>query len=251
MLLVRLMIVHGTTSHVAQRLRLDTYRLFLASNPNTHLLAIDYRGWGYSTGTPNEAGVILDGLTALNWVLDTAGVDPSRVLLVAQSLGTGIAMGVAEEYHEQNPGKPLAGIVTIASFTSLRRLVLNYRMGGYIPLLGLLNLIPKVGDWFVRNFLRASFDSAERMKRLARTMKFTITLVHATNDWEISYLHSRELFRIACNGDTQVVETIKTNQVTKEADGGRIRLIETSWGGHNDVQIGDAVINAVISAWRS
>jgi len=223
-----------------------------ASNPNTHLLAIDYRGWGYSSGTPNEDGLILDGLTALNLVIDTAKIDPSRILLVAQSLGTGIAMGVATEYHDQNPGKPLAGIVNIASFTSLRRLVLGYWMGGFLPLLGPFNLFPKAGDYFVHKYLRASFDSAERMGRLVGTTKqsnFSITLVHATNDLQISYSHSRELFDIARDGDTGITKTVDTNKVTREVDGGRIRHIETLWGGRNDVQMSDAVVNAVISAW--
>lgn len=234
-------------------MRLDTYRLLTAANPNTHLLAIDYRGWGYSSGVPSEDGVITDGLTALDWVISTAQVDPSKVLLVAQSLGTGVAMGVATEYHAAHPHKPLAGILNIAAFTSLRSLVGAYRMGGIFPLLGPLQALPNVSDFFVRKFLRAQFDSAERMRRLVQMTKgsrFSITLVHATNDWEISHVHSRELFEIACNGNTDITEMKTSYGVIKEIDGGRIRHIETSWGGHNDVQKSDAVVKAVITAWR-
>jgi abhydrolase domain-containing protein 12 len=234
-------------------MRLDTYRLLTASNPNTHLIAVDYRGWGYSSGTPSEAGVITDGLTVLDWAMTTANVDPSQILIVAQSLGTGIAMGVVSQYHIEHSDRPLAGLVMIASFTNLRNLVGAYRMGGFIPLLGPLKIIPKARDYFVDKCLRASFDSAERMKglvRMTRGTRFSITLVHALNDWEISYLHSRELFDIACDGDSMVNETINTDKVTKDVDNGRIRHIETIWGGHNKVQKGDAVIKAVISAWR-
>jgi abhydrolase domain-containing protein 12 len=248
-----LTLVHGTGSHIGQVLRLDTYRLLTAANRNTHLVAIDYRGWGYSSGTPTEDGVITDGIAALNWVINTAHVEPSRILLVSQSLGTAIAIGVATRYHEMHPDEPLAGIVTIAAFTSLRKLVGRYRMAGVLPLLGPLNLFPNVADFFIRKCLRSEFNSAERFRRLSRlTMRtsFTFTLVHATNDWEISYLHSRELFDIACGDDRRIIATVATDKVIREIDGGRIRHIETSWGGHNDIQKGDTVVKAVLSAWR-
>jgi len=250
---VRLRIVHGTASHVGQELRLDVYRLLTASNPNTHLFAMDYRGWGYSSGRPTEEGVVTDGMTVLNWVINTANVDPSQILIVSQSLGTGISMGVVSQYHDLHPDRPLAGTVMIAPFTSLRKLVGGYRMAGIIPLLGPLRIFPKARDYFVDKCLKADFNSAEQILRLARATKgtkFSISLVHATNDWEISYLHSRELFTLACDGDTLINETAYTDKVIKSIEQGRIRHIETSWGGHNDIQKSDAVVKAVLSAWR-
>jgi abhydrolase domain-containing protein 12 len=252
-LLVKLTSVHGTASHVGQELRLDVYRLLTASNPNTHLFAMDYRGWGYSSGRPTEEGVTTDGMAVLNWVINTANVDPSQILIVSQSLGTGISMGVVSQYHDLHPDRPLAGTVMIASFTSLRKLVGGYRMAGIIPLLGPLRVIPRARDYFVDKCLRADFNSAERILRLARLTrgtKFSISLVHATNDWEISFLHSRELFSIACDGETLIHETVYTDKVIRSIEQGRIRHIETSWGGHNDIQKSDTVVKAVLSAWR-
>lgn len=248
-----LIVVHGTASHIGQTLRLDTYRLLTSANPNTHLITLDYRGWGYSTGAPTEDGVITDGSTVLDWVINTAHVNPSRILLVSQSLGTAIAMGVATRYHEVHPSQPLAGIVAIAAFTSLQNLVGAYRMAGIIPLLGPLNIFPKLADFFIHKCLRAEFNSAERLGRLVLMTvgtNFSVTLVHAKNDWEISYLHSRKLFDIACAGDQRIMKTVATDKITREIQGGRIRHIETSWGGHNDIQKSDAAIKAVLSAWR-
>lgn len=216
------------------------------------MIAFDYRGWGYSTGTPSEEGIITDGLTVLDWVINTARVDPSKILLVSQSLGTAIAIGVATKYHESHQDQPLAGIVMVASFTSLRKVVGAYRMAGIIPLLGPLNMFPKLITLFTHRFLRTELDSAEKMGRLVHmTMAtdFSVTLVHATNDREISCQHSRELFDIACAGDHRITETVTSDKVTREIKNGRIRYIETTWGGHNDIQKGDAVIKAVISAW--
>jgi abhydrolase domain-containing protein 12 len=224
-----------------------------SANPNTHVVPFDYRGWGYSTGTPSEEGIITDGLTVLDWVINTAHVDPSRILIVSQSLGTAIAMGVATKYHESHQDQPLAGIVMVASFTSLQNVVGAYRMAGIIPLLGPLNMFPKLIKFFTHQFLRTELDSAERMGRLVRmTMgtSFSVTLVHATNDREIPCQHSRELFDIARTGDHRIIETVSSDKVTREIENGRIRYIETTWGGHNDIQKGDAVVKAVLSAWR-
>ena len=162
-------------------------------------------------------------------------------------------MGVATRYHESHPHHPLAGIVTIAAFTSLRKLVGKYRMAGVLPLLGPLNMFPKVANFFIHRFLRAEFNTEERLGRLARMTigtQFSITLLHSTNDWEISYLHSRELFEVACAGDQGIQETVYTDKIMREIEDGRIRHIETSWGGHNDIQKSDAVLTAVLSSWR-
>ena len=127
-------------------------------------------------------------------------------------------------------------------------------MAGVIPLLGLLDIIPGGVDFLTRKFLRAEFNSAEKMKRLVegtRGTKFSVTLVHATNDWEISYLHSKELFEVACCGeDGGIVETVKSDKVVRMVEEGRIKYVQTSWGGHNDIQKSDAVLKAVLAAWR-
>jgi abhydrolase domain-containing protein 12 len=235
-------------------MRLDAYRIISAANRNTHILAIDYRGWGYSSGVPSEEGVITDGLTALNWAINTAGVDPSRVLLVGQSLGTAIATGVVTKYYEEQEGKPLAGLVLVAAFTSLRNVVGAYRMGGVLPLIGPLNVFPKAAEYLIHNFLRAEFNTAERIGRLARGTagtNFSLTMVHALNDWEIPYQHSRDLFISAGAGDINIKETNSSSKVTREIEGGRIRHIETVWGGHNAIQKSEAVLKAILSAWRN
>ena len=245
--------VHGTASHIAQSLRLDTYRLHAASNENTHLIAFDYRGWGYSSGTPSEKGVIIDGLTALDWVLQTAGVDPSRVLLVSQSLGTAIAIGVATAYAEEHGDRPLAGIVTIAGFASLRKLLGGYRLAGVLPLFAPLAPFPRFLDFFLRKCLRAEFNSEGRVRRLrelTRGTKFTMTFVHAVNDWEISSRQSWMLFEVAVEEDGEVVVTGEASDcVWKRSECGAVRFFEGVWGGHNDVQKSDVAVRAVMEAW--
>lgn len=56
----------------------------MAAKPNTHILTIDYRGFGHSTGSPTEAGLILDGVTLVDWVMKVAGIPPERIVILGR-----------------------------------------------------------------------------------------------------------------------------------------------------------------------
>lgn len=135
--------------------------------PNTHVVTIDYRGFGHSTGSPTEAGLIADGTALVNWVLHTAKIPPERIVILGQSLGTAVASAVALKFinpsseliprddHESSPllnnpqqiEKPtaFAGVILVAPFSSLPSLLLTYRLGGLVPLLLPLRPFPSIG----------------------------------------------------------------------------------------------------------
>lgn len=54
----------------------------MAAKPNTHILTIDYRGFGHSSGSPTEAGLIVDGVALVDWVLNVAGIPPERIVIL-------------------------------------------------------------------------------------------------------------------------------------------------------------------------
>jgi len=66
----------------------------LSSTLNVNVLTIDYRGFGDSTGTPSEPGLISDARAAWDWVLEKNGGDASKIAIVGQSLGTGVGTGL-------------------------------------------------------------------------------------------------------------------------------------------------------------
>jgi fermentation-respiration switch protein FrsA (DUF1100 family) len=51
----------------------------------------DYRGYGLSTGSPTEEGLLRDGEAALNYVEGTLGAPRERIVFFGQSLGAGVA----------------------------------------------------------------------------------------------------------------------------------------------------------------
>ena len=76
---------HGNAGAVSQGWRTDTYRaLSSAASNRVHILAFDYRGFGWSTGSPTEEGLLNDGVAVVNWALQVAEIPPHRIVLVGQ-----------------------------------------------------------------------------------------------------------------------------------------------------------------------
>lgn len=67
---------------------------YLDQFPHAKLL-VNYRGYGLSTGTPSEQDIIGDSLAILDQVLKETGRTPEDVILIGQSLGSGVATQIA------------------------------------------------------------------------------------------------------------------------------------------------------------
>lgn len=73
------------------------------------LLALSYRGYGGSSGSPSEPGLLRDGGAVYDFA--ATRYDSKRIVTWGESLGTGVAIALAAE-------RPVAGIVLEAPFTS-------------------------------------------------------------------------------------------------------------------------------------
>jgi fermentation-respiration switch protein FrsA (DUF1100 family) len=92
----------GALSHRAERFRALTA-------DGIGLVALDYRGYGGSTGRPSEAGLMIDAETAYAFA---ARLYPAeRIALWGESLGTGVAVALAAE-------RAVGRVVLEAPFTS-------------------------------------------------------------------------------------------------------------------------------------
>jgi uncharacterized protein len=74
------------------------------------VLLVDYRGYGGNPGSPGEDGLLSDARAAMTWTRSQAEVD--RVVLFGESLGAGVAVGVAVD-------DPPDALVLRSPFTSL------------------------------------------------------------------------------------------------------------------------------------
>ncbi|OQO12744.1 hypothetical protein B0A48_02208 [Cryoendolithus antarcticus] len=193
---------HGNAGHVAQGWRTDTYRM-LTLQPNTHVVTIDYRGFGHSSGSPTEAGLITDGVALVNWVLLTAKIAPERVVLLGQSLGTAVASAVALQFADPHDvgltsigsdrqrllnglngvaaPTSFAGVILVAPFSSLPSLLLTYRLGGLVPLLLPLRPFPRLANALTSRMID-TWPSALRLARYSKALAANPSLLESKED---------------------------------------------------------------------
>jgi fermentation-respiration switch protein FrsA (DUF1100 family) len=72
--------------------RIPRFRMFAANGYG--LLAVSYRGYGGSTGSPTQPGLIRDGEAAYREARSRGYAD-DRIVLMGESLGTGVAAALA------------------------------------------------------------------------------------------------------------------------------------------------------------
>jgi abhydrolase domain-containing protein 12 len=209
---------------VSQGWRTESYRtLSDGSTSNIHILAIDYRGFGFSTGSPTEDGVITDGVAAVDWALQIAKIPSDRIVIVGQSLGTAVTTGVVERFAKR--GIDFAGVVLIAGFTSMENLLIEYSIAGYIPLLSPLKSHPALQKYLI-SYVVDTWESATRLANIVRlSKKIRLFIIHAKDDYEIPWTQSEGLFAAAANAtidggmDVALFEKMKARSTIDMGDG--------------------------------
>ena len=91
----------------ALRYRAERFRNLIAGGLG--LVAIDYRGFGGSSGSPSEAGLIADAKAAYDFAARRYGAQ--NLVVWGESLGSGVAVVLAAE-------KPVGRVILEAPFTS-------------------------------------------------------------------------------------------------------------------------------------
>jgi abhydrolase domain-containing protein 12 len=262
-------LVHGNAGHVAQGWRTDTYRA-LSNQPHTHIFTIDYRGFGRSTGSPTETGLITDGRALVTYVL-SLGIPPSRIVILGQSLGTAVATAVGLSFSDPTSAllpQPLVGdkvatatavfrsIILVAPFTSLPDLLLSYRIGGVLPVLAplrnspfLVGLISKyiLDTWPSGLRLHAYVSAAASEASGANNGVGNVHILHARDDQDIAFAQSEKLFAMAVGKEVEALGLGVREVVGEEGRVGvRVEMLE--FGMHNRVvtyaPVGLAVMRA-------
>lgn len=89
----------------------------LLSGHDADVLLADYRGYGDNPGSPNEAMMLSDAHALWSYAVHECGIPSERIVIYGQSLGGGVAVRLASELCQA--GTPPAGLITVASFSSL------------------------------------------------------------------------------------------------------------------------------------
>lgn len=88
----------------------QTERYIRMHREGVGFLALSYRGYAGSTGTPSEAGLYTDAATAYDW-LAGQGYPPERIAIHGHSLGSGPATWLATQ-------RPARALILEAPFTA-------------------------------------------------------------------------------------------------------------------------------------
>ncbi|KAJ6466383.1 Alpha/Beta hydrolase protein [Mycena sanguinolenta] len=176
---------HGNAATRALGARIQHYTGY-SSRLAANVLAIDYRGFGDSTGTPTQPGLARDARAAWNWLIQN-GAAADQILIVGHSLGTGVSSLLAAELSDE--GISPRGLVLLSPFSSIAKLLETYSVFGVVPLIKPLAMVPWVAR-MVLGMLVHTFETDTLVPRI----KGPVLIAHAENDWEIPYSHSQALF---------------------------------------------------------
>jgi uncharacterized protein len=157
------LLLHGNGGNISHRA--PSYRLLRQAGLS--VFAPDYRGYGQSRGRPSEEGTYLDAEAAWRW-LRQRGFEPSRILVLGESLGGGVASELALR-------QPVGGLILQSTFTS-------------IPDVG-AELFP----WIPRRLARIHYDTHGKLARLG----CPVLILHSRADTLIRFAHAERNFAAA------------------------------------------------------
>eukprot|EP00288_Rhodomonas_lens_P014413 CAMPEP_0177695300 /NCGR_PEP_ID=MMETSP0484_2-20121128/3383_1 /TAXON_ID=354590 /ORGANISM="Rhodomonas lens, Strain RHODO" /LENGTH=315 /DNA_ID=CAMNT_0019206215 /DNA_START=115 /DNA_END=1062 /DNA_ORIENTATION=- len=85
---------------------------------DVNIFMVSYRGYGTSTGTPDEAGLKADSSAVIRYVAGRPDVDAKRILLLGRSLGGAVAIHAAERHPDL-----VKALIVENTFTSIPDMV--------------------------------------------------------------------------------------------------------------------------------
>lgn len=167
-----LLFLHGNAGNIGHRLHSlqQFHELGLA------VLIIDYRGYGRSTGRPDEAGTYADARAAWQYLTEDRSIPPEAIVVFGRSLGAAVAAELAT-------GVEPAAVILESAFTSAADL--GARHYPWLP---------------VRALLRHEYDTLGRIEAITAP----ILLAHSREDEIVPFEHTEHLYAAA--GDARLLE---------------------------------------------
>lgn len=160
-----IVIFHGNAGNIEDRT--NKFR-FLISKGYSVLLA-SYRGYGNNPGQPTEQDFISDSALILEWLFKQEKISSKEVILLGESLGSGVAVALATQY-------PVKGLILDGAFSS----VTDVGQAAY-------PFVP------VRRLLKDTWDSEFRIQQVQAPILF----IHSEHDAIVPIRFAQKLFQAA------------------------------------------------------
>ena len=114
---ITILMFHGNAGNIGHRVPIAK---ILVENMGFHVLMLEYRGYGLSSGTPNEKGLMIDAQTGLDYIRQRTELRGTRIVVFGQSIGGAVAIGLTLKNQKQGD---IAGLILENTFTSMRKLI--------------------------------------------------------------------------------------------------------------------------------
>lgn len=160
-----LLFFHGNAENIGTGLG----RTKVLSTLGLNILAVDYRGYGKSEGSPDEQGVYRDADAAYRHLMDQRGFPPKGIIIHGASLGGAVAIDLASRVE-------CGGLIAESTFTNARD------MARHAFLIPLFAYAPK-----------SEFRSVEKIA----TVRAPVLILHGSRDELIPIAMGERLYQAA------------------------------------------------------
>ena len=108
---------HGNAGNIGHRVPIAKV---LEENIGCNVFMLEYRGYGLSTGTPDEDGINIDAQTAIDYIRNQNETRNDKIIVYGESIGGACAIRLVAS--NQDAGD-VVGLILINTFTSIRKLI--------------------------------------------------------------------------------------------------------------------------------
>ncbi|KAK1755129.1 protein bem46 [Echria macrotheca] len=114
---VTVLMFHGNAGNIGHRLPIAR---MLISSTGCNVFMLEYRGYGLSTGEPDESGLNIDAQTGLDYLRDRVETRNHKLIVYGQSLGGAVAVRLVAKNQAR---EDISGLILENTFLSMRKLI--------------------------------------------------------------------------------------------------------------------------------
>jgi len=159
------LLLHGNAGNISHRFE----KLAVLRTLGADVLIVDYRGYGRSSGQPSETGTYRDADAAYEYLVQTRRVDPRRIILYGESLGSAVAVDLASR-------QPVGGVVMESAFNSA--VAVGQEMFPFLP---------------ARLLVRNRYESVNKIGQIGAP----VLILHSRDDELFKWHHPQQLYDAA------------------------------------------------------
>ena len=111
---------HGNAGNIGHRIPIAKV---LEEILGCNVLMLEYRGYGLSTGVPDENGLKIDAQTGLDYIRQRAETRDTQKIIYGQSLGGAVAIDLVAKNQDHGD---IGGLILENTFLSIRKLIPTY-----------------------------------------------------------------------------------------------------------------------------